>query len=121
MPFATRRFSCQRTAPASRRSLGTQLLRPQCDLQKAEIQDGAVEVLSEIFIRVIRSAVLWQKAGQSQALATAGNRARLQSCRQRRIGIGLQPLRTLVPRFLALMFVLELILDRKQPDMECLT
>src|SRR5260221_8764879 len=40
-------FSCQRTAPASRRSLGTQLLRPQCDLQEAEIQDGAVEVLSE--------------------------------------------------------------------------
>src|SRR6267154_2301825 len=47
MPFATHRFSCQRTAPASRRSLGTQLPRPQCDLQEAEIQDGAVEVLSE--------------------------------------------------------------------------
>src|SRR5258708_16211544 len=45
----TRRFSCQRTAPTSRRSLGTQFLPPQCDLQEAEIQDSAVEVLSEIF------------------------------------------------------------------------
>src|SRR5260370_1109150 len=41
-----------------RRSLGTELLRPECDLQESEIQDGAVEVLSEIFIRVIRAHAL---------------------------------------------------------------
>src|SRR5258708_37656357 len=48
-------FSCQRTAPASRRSLGTQLPRPQCDLQEAETQDRAVEVLSEMWTTSIRT------------------------------------------------------------------
>ncbi len=48
LPFDTRRFSCQRTAPAGRRSLGTQPLHLQCALQDAEFQDGAVEVLSKI-------------------------------------------------------------------------
>ena len=42
-------FSCQRTAPASRMSLGTQLPRSQCDLQEAEIQDGAVEVAADFW------------------------------------------------------------------------